>query len=166
MLSAREIVVEESNGIPIGYITRDSTNTLDATSALKSGAATAAGVALLGLKGVGGVAGGLALGGVASGLSGAVGRLARNGHLRYHLEVAGQRLATIRTPDPDDWGFVVEDPAGSKLASITKDWDGWTTAGLKPTTHYIVHLIQPLHEPLRSLVIAAALSIHTVEERT
>ncbi len=57
------------------------------------------------------------------------------------------------------WDLWIEDTNGHRVATITRDWDGLDPSGFASTDDYIVRLSQPVPEPLRTLAVAAAVSL-------
>lgn len=57
------------------------------------------------------------------------------------------------------WDLWIQDSRGHKVATITRDWDGLDRSLFPSTDDYVVRIKQPVPEPLRTLVIAAALSL-------
>ena len=57
------------------------------------------------------------------------------------------------------WDLWIEDTRGRKVATITRDWDGLDRSLFPSTDDYVVRIKQPVPEPLRTLVLAAALSL-------
>jgi Scramblase len=106
-----------------------------------------------------GVVAGVALRGVQGRLTSAVEGLDKVGHARFGLEAGGQRLGSVHAESVKEWNFNVQDPAGTEIARITKTWAGWVKERFTKADHYVVQMHRPLEEPLRSLVIAAALAI-------
>ena len=100
-----------------------------------------------------------ALGPVQKRLTPAVSGLDKIGHARFGLEAGGQRVGFIHAESAAKWDFVVRDPAGAEIARITKTWAGWAKERFTKADNYVVQMHRPLEEPLRSLVIAAALAI-------
>lgn len=150
-----EMIVEQPNGIPIGYITPKSSKVRGATSAAGLAATGAAAIAQLG--GVGGLVAKTALGGLSVGLGIASDEMSDGGHTILHLEVAGQSLATVRPTNAARWEFTIESPSGDAIATITSDWEGWSDVRQKEAHHCVLLTHVPLDDPLRSLVVAASL---------
>ena len=102
---------------------------------------------------------GTALGSVQPRLDSMVEGLDKIGHARFGLEAGGQRLGSIGAEDTRQWDFVVKDPNGSEVARVTKTWAGWAKERFTKADNYVVEMHRPLEDPLRSLVVAAALAI-------
>ena len=85
------------------------------------------------------------------------------GNIRFDLESGGSRLGSIRGEDWKTWDFNVQDATGTEIARITKTWAGMATGLLRNDKRdkYVVEIHASMDEPLRTLVIAAALAIDT-----
>jgi uncharacterized protein YxjI len=83
------------------------------------------------------------------------------GKVRFDLESGGQTLGSINAEDWQEWDFSIQDAAGGEVARITKTWAGWAKERFTKADNYVVQIHRPLEEPLRSLVIAAALAVDT-----
>jgi uncharacterized protein YxjI len=83
------------------------------------------------------------------------------GKVRFDLESGGQTLGSISAEDWQEWDFSIRDAAGAEVARITKTWAGWAKERFTKADNYVVQIHRPLEEPLRSLVIAAALAVDT-----
>lgn len=152
-----KLVVEGPGGGPIGQIVFESYGV----------AGSFAGLARqLGLDDVNGRFAGTALGGVQDRLTSAVKRLDKDGHARFGLESAGQRLGSIHAESVNPWDFNIQDPAGIEIGRITKTWAGWTKERFTKADNYVVQMHKPLDEPLRSLVIATAIAIDVELKQT
>ena len=83
------------------------------------------------------------------------------GKIRFGLESGGSTYGTINAENWRAWNFAVNDHTGAEVARITKTFGGLATAMFTAADHYVVHIHRPLEEPLRSLVVAAAVSVDT-----
>lgn len=154
------LVVEGPGGVPIGQIVQESFGLGGSVAtAAHAGITNAAAIARFGLGGLKGMAAGTALGGIQGRLNSAVEGLDKVGHARFGLEADGQRLGSIHSDDTRQWDFTVTDPTGSEVARITKTWAGWAKERFTKADNYVVQMHRRLEDPLRSLVIAAALAI-------
>ena len=112
-----------------------------------------------------GLGGGLAtvahagLSGWTSGLDSAVQGLDKIGHARFRLETGDQQVGLIHAENLQAWDFHIQDATGGEIARITKTWAGWAKERFTKADNYVVEIHRPLQEPLRSLVIAAALAV-------
>jgi hypothetical protein len=83
------------------------------------------------------------------------------GKIRFDLEAQGQVVGSLNAENWRAWNFNVQDPNGTELARITKTWEGLAKTMFTTADNYMVQIHRPLEEPLRSLVVAAALAIDT-----
>lgn len=73
----------------------------------------------------------------------------------------GQSVGSINAENWQAWNFSIRDVGGTEVARITKTWEGFAKAMFTTADNYVVALHRPLEEPLRSLVVASALSVDT-----
>jgi hypothetical protein len=133
--SARtSMAIEGPDGIPMGYITQETTGLRDAVA-------------------------GLALGGHARRLASATDGAKKVGHLRFGLEAGGRRLGSLYATSRNAWDFAILDQSGADIGKVTKTWAGWTKERFTKADNYVVQMKQSVEDPLRSLVVAAALAI-------
>lgn len=83
------------------------------------------------------------------------------GKIHFGLEAGGRRVGAIRAQNWRAWNFVVTDAAGEPVARITKTWEGLAKTLLTTADNYVLEIIAPVEDPLRSLVVAAALAVDT-----
>jgi uncharacterized protein YxjI len=84
------------------------------------------------------------------------------GKIRFALvDHAGSRWGGINAENWRAWNFNVQDHSGTEVARITKTFAGLVQAAFTTADNYVVQIHRPLEEPLRSLVVAAALSVDT-----
>lgn len=83
------------------------------------------------------------------------------GKIRFGLERDGQTLGTIAAENWRAWNFSITDASGTEVARITKTWEGLAKTMFTTADNYVVQIHQPIEEPLRSLVVAAALAVDT-----
>lgn len=151
------MTIEGPGGTTIGEIAQE-------THGLRAaGAATLqAGATLAAFTGLGTVAA-LVTAAAVEGVSERVGltskEIAKNGHVRFGLEAGGRRLGSIHAMGFDAWDFRVLDVDGAEVAVITKTWAGWTKERFTKADNYVVRMEPSVGQPLRSLVVAAALAI-------
>ncbi len=81
------------------------------------------------------------------------------GRIRFGLMGPGGQLGTIRGENWRAWNFAIEDHAGTEVARITKTWEGLARTMFTTADNYVVQIHTGLDEPLRSLVLAAAVSV-------
>lgn len=83
------------------------------------------------------------------------------GKIRFSLETAGQPVGSINAENWRAWNFNIQDSSGTEVARITKTWEGLAKTMFTTADNYVVQLHRPLADPLRSLVVAAALGVDT-----
>jgi uncharacterized protein YxjI len=83
------------------------------------------------------------------------------GKIKFGLEVDGEEVGEIRAENWRAWNFAIVDPSETEVARITKTFEGVARTLFTTADHYVLHVHQPLQEPLRSLVVAASLSVDT-----
>jgi uncharacterized protein YxjI len=83
------------------------------------------------------------------------------GKIRFSLEAAGQPVGSINAENWRAWNFNIQDSSGAEVARITKTWEGLAKTMFTTADNYVVQLHRPLDDPLRSLVVAAALGVDT-----
>jgi uncharacterized protein YxjI len=83
------------------------------------------------------------------------------GKKRFALEAGGQTVGTLKAENWRAWDFHVEDAAGNEVARVTKTFEGFGKAIFTTADNYVLQFTAPVEEPLRSLVVVAALCIDT-----
>lgn len=98
------------------------------------------------------------------------------GKVRFDLVAAGRSIGSLNADGWQAWDFSIQDTAGNEVARISKDaWTGWAgfaltnrqkrrkewSAKARQRDKYVVEIHRPLEDPLRSLVVAAALAVDT-----
>jgi uncharacterized protein YxjI len=83
------------------------------------------------------------------------------GKINFGLEAAGTNVGSINAENWRAWNFRIEDHTGTEVARITKTWEGFATTAFTTADNYVLQIHRALEEPLRSLVIASALSVDT-----
>ena len=83
------------------------------------------------------------------------------GKVRFGLESGGQQLGSINAEGWNVWDFNIQDEAGNEIARITKTWAGLSMQISTKRDKYVVQIYRQLDDPLRSLVLAAALAVDT-----
>jgi hypothetical protein len=68
-------------------------------------------------------------------------------------------LGDLQAENWVSWDLWIDDARGRRVATITRDWDGLDRSAFPSTDDYVVRIQQPVPEPLRTLVLAAALSL-------
>ena len=93
-----------------------------------------------------------------------VGRIVQQnmvGKIRFGLVSGEQEIGAIKAENWRAWNFRIEDAQGQEVARITKTWEGMAKQLFTTADNYVVQIHKPLEEPLRSLVVASALSVDT-----
>jgi uncharacterized protein YxjI len=83
------------------------------------------------------------------------------GKIRFALESGGNTWGSINAENWRAWNFNVQDHTGAEIARISKTWEGFAKTMFTTADNYVVQIHRPLQEPLRSLVVAAALGVDT-----
>lgn len=83
------------------------------------------------------------------------------GKIRFELVSGGVSQGSINAENWRAWNFNIRDAAGTEIARITKTWEGLAKTMFTTADNYVVQIHRPLQDPLRSLVVAAALSVDT-----
>jgi uncharacterized protein YxjI len=83
------------------------------------------------------------------------------GKIRFGLLVGDQRLGSINAENWRAWNFNIQDANGGEVARITKTWEGLAKTLFTTADNYVVQISPDLRDPLRSLVVASALSVDT-----
>ncbi|MFN2626153.1 MAG: phospholipid scramblase-related protein [Mycobacteriales bacterium] len=83
------------------------------------------------------------------------------GKIRFAFEVGAQRVGGIQAENWRAWDFAIVDAQGGEVARIKKTWEGLAKTMFTTADNYVVRIHRPLEEPLRTLVIASALTVDT-----
>jgi uncharacterized protein YxjI len=83
------------------------------------------------------------------------------GKIRFSLEAGGEPIGSINAENWRAWNFSVRDHTDTEVARITKTWEGLAKTMFTTADNYVVQIHRPLEEPLRTLVVASALSVDT-----
>ena len=75
--------------------------------------------------------------------------------------VNGAEIGSINAENWRAWNFNIQDTSGAEVARITKTFEGVLKTAFTTADNYVVHLHRTLEDPLRQLVVAAALSVDT-----
>ena len=95
---------------------------------------------------------------------GEVGRLVQQnvfGKIRFGLQVNGQDVGSLNAENWRAWNFALLDGNNVEVGRITKTWEGLLTTMFTTADNYVVHIRPELQDPLRTLAIAAALTVDT-----
>lgn len=93
-----------------------------------------------------------------------IGRLIQRnvfGKIRFGLEAGGREVGSLNAENWRAWNFALLDVNGTEIARVTKTWEGLLTTMFTTADNYAVNIHYDLPEPLRSLCVAAALTIDT-----
>jgi uncharacterized protein YxjI len=83
------------------------------------------------------------------------------GKIRFSLSANGREVGTLNAENWRAWNFNIQNANGTEVARITKTWEGLAKTVFTTADNYFVEMSTPIEEPLRSLVVAAALCIDT-----
>ena len=83
------------------------------------------------------------------------------GKIRFGLNVGGAEIGSINAENWRAWNFNIQDRNGTEVARITKTFEGLLKTAFTTADNYVVSVHRPLPEPLRQMVVAAALSVDT-----
>jgi uncharacterized protein YxjI len=83
------------------------------------------------------------------------------GKIRFGLQAGGRTVGSINAENWRAWDFNIQDHNGREVARVKKKWEGIVKNVFTTADNYIVNIPSPLEDPLRSMVVAAALSIDT-----
>jgi uncharacterized protein YxjI len=93
-----------------------------------------------------------------------IGRLVQRnvfGKIRFGMESGGTEIGSLNAENWRAWNFSIQDHSGTEVARITKTWEGLLTTVFTSADNYLVEIHRPLADPMRSLVVAAALTVDT-----
>jgi hypothetical protein len=83
------------------------------------------------------------------------------GKIRFSLQANGQAIGSINAENWRAWNFSIRDETDTEVARVTKTWEGLAKTMFTTADNYVVQIHRPLEDPLRSLVVAAAVSVDT-----
>jgi uncharacterized protein YxjI len=83
------------------------------------------------------------------------------GKIRFALEAGGNAYGSINGENWRAWNFNIQDHTGTEVARITKTWEGLAKTMFTTADNYVLQIHRPLEDPLRTLVVAAALGVDT-----
>lgn len=83
------------------------------------------------------------------------------GKIKFGLEAGGRNVGSINAENWRAWNFSILDSNGTEIARITKTWEGLAKTMFTTADNYVLHIHRELEDPLRSLVVASALSVDT-----
>ncbi len=74
----------------------------------------------------------------------------------------GRFLGDLQTDNWVSWDLRIMDSHARQVATITRDWKGLDLTNFSSPDDYVVRINDSVHEPLRTLVVACALSLEIV----
>lgn len=83
------------------------------------------------------------------------------GKIHFGLMAGGERCGSIEAENWRAWNFSILDHTGEEVARITKTWEGLAKTMFTTADNYGLEIHRPLQDPLRTLVVAAALAVDT-----
>src|SRR5690606_33837785 len=83
------------------------------------------------------------------------------GKIHFSLQSGGHTVGSINAENWRAWNFNIQDHTGAEVARITKTWEGLARTLFTTADNYVVQIHRPLDEPLRSMVLASALTVDT-----
>lgn len=101
---------------------------------------------------------------VSDGIGNEIGQIVQQnvfGKIRFSYEVAGQEIGGIQAENWRAWNFSLQDGSGAEVARITKTFEGVAKTLFTTADNYVLQVHRQLDEPLRSLVVASALTVDT-----
>jgi uncharacterized protein YxjI len=81
------------------------------------------------------------------------------GKIRFSLQTPSGEIGTLNGENWRAWNFNLQDSQGNEVARITKTWEGLAKTMFTTADNYVLQIHRPLEEPLRSLVVASAVSV-------
>ena len=88
--------------------------------------------------------------------------LRRNETTFAFLGANGQFLGDLQTDNWVAWDLRIMDSHARQVATITREWAGLDHTLFSSPDDYVVRIRETVHEPLRTLVVACALSLEIV----
>ncbi|MCU7820864.1 phospholipid scramblase family protein [Kitasatospora sp. DSM 101779] len=91
-----------------------------------------------------------------------VGRIALRGRgLRpvFDIHTTEHRIGSVRDSSLRGDEISVLDLTGTEIAHITKTWEGVARVTFTRADHYVLRILRPLTDPLRTMVVATALCV-------
>lgn len=83
------------------------------------------------------------------------------GKIRFAMVAGGHQYGAINAENWRAWNFTIVDHTGAEVGRITKTYVGLAKAVFTTADNYVVQIHRPLDDPLRTLVVAAALTVDT-----
>lgn len=83
------------------------------------------------------------------------------GRVRFGLFAGGRRVGALHAENWRAGKFAVSDADGQPVADISGTWEGLAAAGFDEDDSYALEIQGPVPEPLRTVLVASALTIDT-----
>jgi uncharacterized protein YxjI len=83
------------------------------------------------------------------------------GKIHFSLMSGGHQYGSVNAQNWRAWNFSIRDHADTEVAHISKTFAGLTRAVFTTADNYVVQIHRGLEDPLRSLVVASAVSVDT-----
>ncbi|KPH98987.1 Scramblase family protein [Actinobacteria bacterium OK074] len=83
------------------------------------------------------------------------------GKINFAMMVNGRQVGAIKAENWRAWNFSIVDHTENEVARITKTWEGLAKTMFTTADNYVLQIHYQLPEPLRSLVVATALTVDT-----
>ena len=87
------------------------------------------------------------------------------GKIRFAFEANGQRVGGLNAENWRAWDFAITDAQGTEVARIKKPWEGLGKALFTTADNYVVRIHRPLEAPLRTMVVAGAVTVGTARKQ-
>ncbi|MEM7143308.1 MAG: phospholipid scramblase-related protein [Actinomycetota bacterium] len=81
------------------------------------------------------------------------------GKIRFSLDSMAGTIGSLNGENWRAWNFNLQDGDGTEVARITKTWEGLAKTMFTSADNYVLQIHRPLEEPMRSLVVASAISV-------
>lgn len=83
------------------------------------------------------------------------------GKIRFSMEANGTVVGYLNAQNWRAWNFSITDHNNNEVAIITKTWEGLARTLFTTADRYVVRIHKPLDDPLRTMVVASAVSVDT-----
>lgn len=83
------------------------------------------------------------------------------GKIRFAMRVGARQIGELAAENWRAWDFAIIDETGTEIARIKKTFEGIAKTLFTTADNYVVRIHQQLEDPLRSLVVASALTVDT-----
>ncbi|MGW7418861.1 phospholipid scramblase-related protein [Streptomyces sp. NPDC054813] len=83
------------------------------------------------------------------------------GKINFAMIAGDQKVGAIKAENWRAWNFAIVDHTDTEVARITKTWEGLAKTMFTTADNYVLQIHHQLPEPLRSLVVATALTVDT-----